>query len=152
MAAAGTEAVELKSVSFDDKSVLGRHFFLKALNVAVFKLYNLIAAGADQVIVVALVRDVVVLRLRAEVAGLCKAGIAKQIECSIDGGEPEMWIGLGQLVVHGFRGNVFLPEEGTQNQFTLAREFELMLAEVLLQRLHFFHILRCHDGPPMGPH
>ena len=110
MAAAGAEAVELKSVGFDDKSVLGRHFFLKALNVAVFKLDNLIAAGADQVIVVALVRDVVVLRLRAKVAGLCQAGIAEQIECPIDGGEPEMWIGLGQLVVHGFRGNVFLPE------------------------------------------
>jgi len=27
-----------------------------------------------------------------------------------------------------------------------------MLAQVLLQSLHFFHMLIRHDGPPMEPH
>ncbi len=43
-----------------------------------------------------------------------------------------MRIGFRQLMIHGFRGNVFLPEKGAQNQFTLPRELELMLAQVLL--------------------
>ena len=47
---------------------------------------------------------------------------------------------------------MLLPEEGTQNQFTLPRELELMLAQVLLQCLHFLYMGICQDGPPMwGP-
>ncbi len=149
MSAAGTEAVELKSVGFDGKSVPDGDFFLEALNFLVFKLHDLIAAGADKVIVVALVRDVVILRLRAEVPGLCEAGIAEQIERPVDCRESKMRIGLSQLVIHGLRGNVLLSEEGVQDQFTLACELELMLAQVLLQGLHFLHMLTCHDGPPM---
>jgi hypothetical protein len=145
MTAARTEAVELKSVGLDGKSVPGGHFFLEPLNFLVFKFHDLIAAGADEVIVVALVRDVVVLRLRAEVPGLCEAGIAEQIERPVDGRESKVRIGLSQLVIHGLRGNVLLPEEGVQNQFTLACELELMLAQVLSQGLHFFHMLIRHD-------
>ena len=152
MTAARTEAVELKSVGLDGKSVPGGHFFLESLNIAVFKLHDLAAVGADEVIVVAFVRDVVVLGLGAEVPGLCEAGIAEQIERPVDCRESKMRIGLRQLVIHGLRGNVLLPEEGAQNQFTLAGDLELMLAQVLLQDLHFFHMLICHDGPPMGYH
>lgn len=152
MTAARTEAVELKSVGFDGKSVFGGHFFLESLNVAVFKLHDLAAVGAYKVVVVALVRDVVVLGLGTEVAGLCEASIAEQIERSVDGRESKVRIGLRQLVIHGFSGNMLLPEEGAQNQFTLAGNLELMFAQVLLQRLHFFHMLIRHDRPPMGPH
>ena len=59
-----------------------------------------------------------------------------------------MRISLGQLVIHSLCGNVFLPEEGTENQLTLACELELMLSQVLLQRRHFFHMLP-HHGPPI---
>jgi hypothetical protein len=152
MSAARTEAVELKSVGFDDKSVPDGYFFLESLYFFVFKLHDLIAAGADKVIVVALVRDVVILRLRAEVPGLCEAGIAEQIERPVDCRESKMRIGLSQLVIHGFRGNVLLPEEGAQNQFTLAGELKLMLAQVVLQSLHFLYMLICHNGPPMESH
>ena len=152
MTAARTEAVELKSVGLDGKSVPGGHFFLEPLNFFVFKFHDLIAVGADEVIVVALVRDVVVLRLRAEVPGLCESGIAEQIERPVDCRKSKMRIGLSQLVIHGLRGNVLLPEESVQNQFTLACELELMLAQVLLQGLHFLHMLICHDGPPMRSH
>ena len=150
MTAARTEAVELKSVGFDGKSVSGGHFFLEPLNFLIFKFYDLIAAGADEVIVVAFVRDVVVFRLRAEVPGLCEAGIAEQVERPVDGRESKMRISLSQLVIHGLRGNVLLPEEGVQNQFTLAGELELMLAQVVLQGLHFLYMCICQDGPPMG--
>jgi hypothetical protein len=152
MVAARTESIELKSVGFDGKSVLGGHFFLEPLNFLVFKFHDLLTAGADEVIVVALVRDVVVLRLRAEVPGLREAGIAEQIERPVDGRESKVRVGLRQLMIHGFCGNMLLPEEGTQNQFTLAGELELMLAQVLLESFHFFHMLICHDGPPMGPY
>ena len=150
MAAARTEAVQLESVGFDDKSVLGSHFFLEPLNFFVFKFHNFLAAGADEVIVVTLVRHVVVLRLRAEVPGLCEACIAEQIECPVDGREPQMRVGFRQLVIHGFRSNMFLPEESAQNQFTLASELELMLAQMFLQGLHFLHMCICQEGPPMG--
>ena len=128
MTAARTEAVELKSVGFNGKSVPGGHFLLEPLNFLVFKFHNLLAAGADEVIVVAFVRNVVVLRLRAEVPGLCEAGIAEQIERPVDCRESKMRIGLSQLVIHGLCGNVLLPEKGAQNHFTLAGELELMLA------------------------
>jgi hypothetical protein len=145
MTAARTEAVELKSVGLDGKSVPGGHFFLESLNVAIFKLHDLAAVGADEMIVVALVRDVVVLGLGAEVPGLREAGIAEQIERPVDCRESKVRIGLSQLMIHGLRGNVLLPEEGAQNQFTLAGELELMLAQVLSQGLHFFHMLIRHD-------
>lgn len=88
MTAARTEAVELKSVGFDGKSVSGGHFFLKPLNFFVFKFHDFFTAGADEVIVVAFVRDVIVFRLRAEVSGLCEARVAEQIERSVDSCEP----------------------------------------------------------------
>ena len=115
MTAARTEAVELKSVGLDGKSVPGGHFFLEPLNFLVLKFHDLLAAGADKVIVVAFVRDVVVFRLRAEVPGLCEAGIAEQIERSVDCRQPKVRIGLSQLVIHGLCGDVLLPKEGAQN-------------------------------------
>ena len=152
MTAARTEAVQLESVGCDGKSVLDSHFFLEPLNFFVFKFHDLLAAGADEVIVVTLVRHVVVFRLGAEMPSLCEAGIAEQIECPVDGREPQMWIGFRQLVIHGLRGNVFLPEERVQNQFTLAGELELMFAQVFFQRLHFLHMRIRQDGPPMEAH
>lgn len=77
MTAARAEAVELKSVGLDDKSIFGSYFFLEPFNFLVLKFHDFFAASADEVVVVTLVRDVVVFRLRAEVPGLCEAGIAE---------------------------------------------------------------------------
>lgn len=140
MAAAGAEAVKLKPVGGDGEFVFAGHFFLQPFDFFVFKFHDLLATGADEVIVVALVRDIVVLRLGAEVAGLRQACIAKQVERSVDGGEPQVRIRLGQLVIHGFCRNMFLAKKRAQDQFPLAGEFELMLAQVLLERLHFLHM------------
>src|SRR4249920_2818154 len=130
--AARTEAVELKAVGFDGESVADGDFLLQSFDFLVFKFHDLLAAGADEVIVVALVRDVVVLRLRTEVPSLCEAGIAEQIQRPVDGREPKMGVGLRQLVIHGLRSNVLLPEKGVQNQFTLAGELEVIFSQVLL--------------------
>src|SRR2546422_5624063 len=120
MTAARTEAVELKSVGLDGKSVPGGHFFLEPLNFFVFKFHDLIAAGADEVIVVALVRDVVILRLRAEVAGLWGAGNAEQNKRPGYFRGAQMRNGLSQLVIHGLRREGRFPEGSRQNQITLA--------------------------------
>ena len=69
---------------FDDKSIPGSDFLLETLDLLILKFHDLLAAGADEVVVVALVRDIVILRLRAEVSGLSEAGITEQIECPID--------------------------------------------------------------------
>ena len=151
MTAGRAEAVELKAVVFDSKSIPGSDFLLEPLDLLILKFHDLLATGADEVVVVALMRDIVVLRLRTEVSGLCEAGIAEQIERPIDGREPKMGISFSQLVIHGFRGDVFLPEKGAENQLTLACELELMFPQVLLQSRHFFHMLP-HHGPPIGPH
>ena len=151
MTAARTEAVELESVGFDGKSVFCGHFFLEPLNFFVFKFHDLFTAGADEVIVVALVRHIVVFRLRAEVSGLCETRVAEQIERSVDCRQPKVRIGLSQLVIHGLRCNVLLPEESVQNQFTLTGELELMFAQVFLQGLHFLHMCIRQEGPPMSP-
>lgn len=55
MTAARTEAVKLKSVGTDGKSIPGGYFLLKALNFFVFKFHDLFAARTDEMIVVALV-------------------------------------------------------------------------------------------------
>ena len=48
-----------------------------------------------------------------------------------------MWVGLGQLVIHGLSGDMFLPQKRRENEFALAGELELVLAEMLLQYIHF---------------
>ncbi len=128
MTAARAEAIELKTVGLNGKSVAGGDFFLKPFNFAVFKLDDLAAAGANEVIVVALMRDVIVLGLRAEVPGLGESRIAKQIQCPVNGGQSEMWIGFSQLVIHSFGGDMFLPEKRREDEFTLAGELQLVLA------------------------
>ena len=53
-------------------------------------------------------------------------------------------------MIHRFCGNVFLSEEGVQNQFTLTGELELMLAQVFHQGLHFLHMFMCHAHLRLG--
>ena len=115
MTAAGAEAVQFEAVGLDGEAVLDSDFFLQALDLAVFKLHDLAAAGANQVIVVSLVRDIVILGLGAEMAGLSQAGIAKQIEGAVDRRQAKMGIALRQLVVHGFRRDMFLSKKGTED-------------------------------------
>ncbi|CUS38654.1 hypothetical protein COMA2_50201 [Candidatus Nitrospira nitrificans] len=151
LATAGTETVELEAVGLDRKAVPGGHLFLEALNVAVLKLHNLSAAGANEVIVVAFVRDVVVLRLSPEVAGLSQTGFAEEIQRAVDGCQTQVRILAGQLVVHLLGRNMLLLEECVEDQFTLACELQLVLPEVFLQDTHFFDMFgHGNEAAPPG--
>ena len=94
---------------------------------------------------VALVRDVVVLRLSAEVAGLSQTGFAEEIQRAVNGCQSQVRILSGQLVVHLFGCNMLLLEERVEDQFTLACEFQLVLPQVFLQSSHFFGMFRHGD-------
>jgi hypothetical protein len=147
MTAAGTEAVEFQTVGLDDEAVAGGHLFLQTLDLAVFELHDLSAVGANEVVVVAFVGDVVVLRLSAEVSRLRQAGFAKEIECPVDRRQPQVRILFRQLVIHRFRGDMFLFEKGIKNQLPLPGVFQLMFPEMLFQNRDFFLMLR-HGGRP----
>ncbi len=138
MTAMGTEAVEFEAVSLDYKAVAGGDFLLKPLDVTIFELHDLSAVGADEVVVVAFVRDIVVLGLRAEMPGLRQAGFTKEIERAVDRRQTQMRIFSRQLMVHFFSGDVFLLQECVEDQLALAGEFQLMFPQVFLQHRHFF--------------
>jgi hypothetical protein len=138
MLTAGTEPVELKAVRLNREAIAGCDLFLEPFDIAVFKLHDLSAIGADQVIMMSLVGNVVVLRLGSEVAGLRQSGLAKEIEGPIDRGQAKMRVFSGQLVVHLFRRDVFLFQEGIEDEFALTRELQLMFSQVLFQELHLF--------------
>ena len=138
MTAARTETVQLKSVGLNDEAVSGGDFLLQFFNLAIFEFDDLAAAGADEVIVVALVCDVIVLCLRTEMPSLCDAGIAEEVQCPVNCGQPQVWIGLCELVIHGLSGDVLLAQKCRQNQFPLTGEFQLVLAQMVLENVHFF--------------
>lgn len=139
---ARTEAVEFQTVSFDGEAVASGDFLLQTFNVAVFKLHDLSAVCADEMVVMAFMGDIVVLGLRAEVPGLCQAGLAKEIECAVDRCQPQMRIFFRQLVIHRLSGDVLLLEKGIKNQLALAGAFQLMFPEMLFQSRNFFLMLR----------
>lgn len=138
MTAARAEAIELETVRCDRKTVPRGDFFLEALDVAVLELHDLSAAGANEVVMVALVRHIVVLGLRAEVPSLGQTGLAKEVERTVNGGQSQVRIFSRQLVIHFFSRDVLLLQKGIENQFTLPGKLELMLPEMLLQDSHFF--------------
>lgn len=150
MTAAGAETVEFEAVGSDRKAVSGCDFFLKALNIAVFELHDLSTAGADEMVMVALVGHIVILSLGAEMSGLGQTGFAEKIERPVDGGEPQVRIFARQLVVQLFSGDVLLLEKRVKNQLTLPSKFELVLPKVFLQSPHFFRMFRHSDetSPP----
>lgn len=145
MTAVRAKTVKFEAVGLDRKAVTGSDLFLKPLNVAVFKLHNLSAVGANEMVVVPFVGDVVVLGLGAEVPGLGQASFAKEVERPVNGCQAQMRVFSRQLMVHRFRRDVLLLEKGVQDQLTLASELQLMLPEVLFQHLHLFRMFR-HCG------
>jgi hypothetical protein len=128
MTTARAEAIELETVGLNGESIASGDFFLKLFNFTVFKLDDLAATGANEVIVVALMRNVIVLGLRPEVPGLGESRIAKQVQCPVNGRQSEMWISFSQLVIHSFGRDMFLPEKRRKDEFALAGELQLVLA------------------------
>ncbi len=150
MTATGAESVEFEPVGGNGKAVLGRNFFLQAFDIAVFKFDNFAAAGADKMVVMALMRHVIVLGLCPKVSSLSQTRFAKQIEGPVNGCQSEMGIFAGQLMVHFLGRNVLLSQKGVEDQLPLASEFELVFPKVLFQHAHFSSMFR-HSSQPILP-
>ena len=145
MAAAGTESIEFEAVSLDGKPVPRCHFFLKTLDVAVLELHDFSTACANEMVMMALMRHIVVLGLSTEVPGLGQTRFAEEVERAVNGRQSQVWICASQLVVHRFSRDVLLLEKCVEDQFTLPRKFELVFPKMLLQDPHFFGMFRHHD-------
>ena len=141
MAAIGAEPVELQLVGLNREAVPSRHFLLKPFDVAIFEFHDLAATRTDQMIVMALMGDVVVLGLRAEVPGLGQPGFAEEIQRAIDRGEADMGIPFRQQPVHLLRGNVLHFEKRAEDVFSLAGQLELVFCEVIPEDADFFEFL-----------
>lgn len=111
---------------------------MKALDIAVFEFNNFPTTGADEMIVVALVRNIVVLRLSPEVPGLREACFTKEVERAINGRQSQMGIFPRQLVVQLLSRDMFLFQKCVKDQFTLASKLQLVLSQMLLEDFHFF--------------
>lgn len=70
------QSIEFELVRGDREAVLGRDLLLQMFNVTVLKLRDCAALRTNHVVMMALIHDVVVVGLRAEVAFLGNAGIA----------------------------------------------------------------------------
>ena len=77
MTAAGAQPVEFEAVGLNGKAIPAGDFFLKPFNIAVFEFDDFATTGANQMIMMTLMRDVIVLGLRPEVSSLGEAGFAK---------------------------------------------------------------------------
>jgi hypothetical protein len=111
MTTARTEPVELKAVGLDGKTVPRRDLFLKPLDVAILKFHDLPTTCTDEMVMVALVRNIIVLGLGAKVTRLGQACFAKKVECAVNGRESKMGVFACQLMVHLFCRDMFLLEK-----------------------------------------
>lgn len=123
MAATRAEPVELQAVSLDHEAILRRYLLLQSLDFAILELDNRPAACADEMVVMALMRNIVVLRLGAEVASLRDPSLAEEVQRAIDRCEPEVGILLGELMIHRLGCHVLLSEKRREDKFSLASEF-----------------------------
>lgn len=101
---------------------------------------------------VALVGNIVILRLGPEMPGLGETRFAKEIERAIDGGQSQMGIFPRELVIHLLSCDVLLFQECVEDQFALAGKFQLMFPKMIPQDFHFFGMFgRGHQqNPPCG--
>jgi hypothetical protein len=124
-------------VGLDREAVFAGDFILQSLNLGVFELHDLAASGADDVVVMALVRDVVVLGLRPEMPCLGKSGFAEQVERPVDRRQADVGVAFGELPVHLFGRDVLVLQKEAEDLLSLARELKLMLGEVIFENLDF---------------
>ena len=122
MTTAGTEPVEFQPVGLDNEAVIGGDLLLEAFDVAIGELHDLAATGADEMIMVSFMRNVVILRLRAEMPRLGQPGFAKQVEGTIDRRQAQVGIFFCQLVIHFLGRDVLLLQKRIEDQFALAGE------------------------------
>ena len=127
MSTAGAHAVELQFMGLDGEAVSAGDFFLESLDVFIFEFHDLAAPGADEVVMMPLVRHVIVLGLCSEVTSLGQTHLAKEIERPVDRSETNMGILFGELPIHLLGGDVLILQKHVKNMLALPREFQLVL-------------------------
>ena len=106
-------------MSLDHKTVLPGYFLLQPFNFTILEFDNGSATGTDEVVVVAFVRDVVILRLGTEMPRLGNPGLTEQVQSAIDRSQSQVGVFFGELVIHCFGSDMFLSQERCKNQFAL---------------------------------
>lgn len=140
LTAGRAQAIQFEFVSRYLKSVSRGHLLLQPFDITILEFYDLATVCADEMIVVPLVRHIIVLRLAAEVARLSEAGVAEQVHCPINRGKADMVPFLCQHQMHLIGGDMFHFEKSVQDNFSLFRQFELMLGEMVLQAVDLFDL------------
>ena len=84
------ESVQFQLVGGNREAVSGGDLLLQAFNVAILELYNLAAVGANQMVMMPLVRNIIVLRLASEMPCLGKSGVAEEIHCPVNRSKTDM--------------------------------------------------------------
>lgn len=95
-------------MSLDGEAISAGDLFLKSFDIFILELHDLPAGGADEVIVVPLVRHIIVLGLGAEMAGLGQSYFTEEIERSVNSGETDMRIFFCELSIHLLCGDVLI--------------------------------------------
>lgn len=150
MAATGTETVQLQFMRLDREPVPASHFFLKLFDLAILEFDDFPARRADQMVVMALVGNIVILRLSAEVPRLSEPRFAKQVQRPVDRGQPDMGVLFRQQAVHLLRCDVFLRQKDAQNLLALASELELVFGKVILERRQVLGLSLVVHGAPLN--
>ena len=95
MTAGRAESVQFQFVGGNGKPIPGGDLLLQPFDVTIFELHDFAAVGADEVIVVALVGNVIVLRLASEMSCLSETGITEKIHGPVNRREPDVVALLG---------------------------------------------------------
>lgn len=123
MSAAGAHAVEFQFMGLDGEPVSAGDLFLEPFDIFIFEFHDFAAPGANEMIVMPLMRHVIVLSLCPEVTGLGQPHLAKEIQCPVDGGQTNVGVFFGELPIHLLGGDVLVFQEHVQNMLALSREF-----------------------------
>jgi hypothetical protein len=140
MPAPCAKTIQFKLVGLNGEAVASGHFLLEAFNIVVFKFHNLSAGGTDKMVVMALMRDVIVLGLRAEVPRLSQAGFTKEVQRSVDCGQADMRILFGKQSVHLLGGDVLHFQKHAEDLFALAGKLELVFRQVIFENTDLFNV------------
>ncbi len=91
---------------------------------------------------------VVELCLAAEMLFLCEAGLAQEFQRTVDRGQADMGVFLGEQPIHLFGRHVFHFQKGREDVLTLTGQFQAVLRQMLLENFKFFGGLRHNNEFP----
>jgi hypothetical protein len=132
-----TLPVQLEPVRLQLEPVLRRHLLLKSFDIGTFKLDDLGALVTDQMVMMLFLRDIVIDRFMiAEMALLRDTDLTQQVQCAVDGGQPDLRILPVYKLVQIFGRNVIRLKKGLEYHLPLLCELQLLFRKVILETFH----------------